>query len=148
LYKYVIDEIQQGKPSLLPQLAGEDLSRLTVAMIVNAAEAGDEAALCALRRLGQHLGVGIASLVNALNPELVVFGGILSLAWKFLQPLIQEELNARTLRWNRDVTRVVLARHGSHACVMGGVATIYRNILAKPMLVGAQTDWAYSTLAI
>ncbi len=144
LYRYVKEAIQQGFPSLLPQLAGESLNRLTVAMIANAAEAGDPAALQALDRVGHYLGVGIASLVNALNPELVVFGGILSLAGEHLLRIVDQELGSRALRWNRDTTRVILARHGSNACVMGGVATIYQSVLAKPIGMGSPTDWAYS----
>ena len=143
LYRYVQEEIQQGYSSLLPQLAGESLSRLTVAMIANAAEAGDVAALRALNRLGGYLGIGIASLVNALNPELVVFGGILSQAGKHLLCIVNEEMERRALRWNREATRVILARHGSNACVMGGVAAIYQSVLAKPIGMGSPTDWIY-----
>ena len=143
LFRYVTEEIQHGYSSLLPQLAGEGLDDLTVAMIANAAEAGDVAAMRALDRLGRYLGIGIASLVNALNPELVVFGGSLSLAGERLLWIVNEEMNCRALRWNREATRVILARHGSHACVMGGVATIYQNVLAKPIGMGASTDWAY-----
>lgn len=142
LYRYVKEAIQQGSPSLLPQLAGESLNRLAVAMIANAAEAGDPAAMQALDRLGHHLGIGIASLVNALNPELVVFGGILSLAGEHLLRIVEQELGSRALRWNRETTRVILARHGSNACVMGGVATIYQSVLAKPIGMGSPTDWA------
>jgi glucokinase-like ROK family protein len=144
LYRYVQEEIQQGYPSLLPQLAGESFNRLSVAMIANAAEAGDVAALRALDRLGGYLGIGIASLVNALNPELVVFGGILSLAGQHLLRIVNQALERRALRWNREATRVVLAHHGSNACVMGGVAAIYQSVLAKPIGMGSPTDWVYS----
>lgn len=146
LYRYVRESIKQGYPSLLPQLAGQSLNGLSVAMIANAAEAGDPAALHALDCLGHYLGIGIASLVNALNPELVVFGGILSLAGNHLLNVVNQELQNRALRWNREATRVILARHGSNACVMGGVATIYQNVLAKPVGTGTPTDWVYSQL--
>ncbi|MDH3675891.1 MAG: ROK family transcriptional regulator, partial [Anaerolineae bacterium] len=45
-----------------------DLDQLTVPLVVKAARAGDPIALAALDKVGHHLGVGIASLVNALNP--------------------------------------------------------------------------------
>ena len=94
-------------------------------------------ALDALEIIGRHLGIGIASLVNALNPELVVFGGILSLAGEFLMPVIEKEVEQRALKWNREAMQLVLAQHASDACVMGGVAAVYQAILAQPDIVGA-----------
>lgn len=132
LFRHVRQAIEQGQPSLLLEAAKGDLGRLTVPMVVDAARAGDRVALTALDRVGHHLGIGIASLVNALNPELVVFGGILSLAGDFLLPPVEQELQQRALLWNREATRVVLARHGFDACVIGGVATVYQNILTQP----------------
>ena len=93
-------------------------------------------ALVALETIGHHLGIGIASLVNALNPELVVFGGILSLAGEFLMPVIEKEVEWRALKWNREAMQLVLAKHASDACVMGGVAAVYQAILAQPDIVG------------
>jgi len=39
------------------------------------ADAGDELASLAVRRGGEYLGVGLASLANALNPSVIVIGG-------------------------------------------------------------------------
>jgi predicted NBD/HSP70 family sugar kinase len=113
-------------------MADGDLERLTVTMVVEAAYAGDSVALKALKQVGHHLGIGLASLVNALNPDLVVLGGILSLAGEFLIPLIYDELQRRVLLWDENATQVVLAQHGVDACVMGGVAMVYQAILAQP----------------
>jgi glucokinase-like ROK family protein len=132
LFRYVREGLERGRPSVLPDLLGGDLDRLTVAAVVDAAGAGDEVALAALDRVGHYLGIGIASLVNALNPGLVVFGGILSLAGDYLLPAVQEELQERALRWNEQANRVVLARYSFDACVMGGIAAVYHAIITQP----------------
>jgi len=118
--------------SCLAEMVNGDFGRLTVPVVAEAARVGDAVALKALDAIGHCLGIGIASLVNALNPELVVFGGILSQAWEFLLPAVTEEMQQRTLRWNREATQVVLARHGFDACVMGGVALALQDILREP----------------
>jgi predicted NBD/HSP70 family sugar kinase len=105
---------------------------MSIATVVQAARANDSVALEALATIGRYLGIGIANLVNALNPKLVVFGGILSLAWDYLAPAIREELHRRALRWNESAARLVLARHGFDACVMGGIAMLYYAILTQP----------------
>lgn len=84
------------------------------------------------------MGVGIAPLVNALNPDLVVFGGILSLAGEFLLPQINHQLQQRTLLWDKRATKVVLAKHGLNACTMGGIAVVYQAILAQPESITRQ----------
>ena len=137
LFRHVWRRVEQGEVSRLSEMSGGSRASLTVPLIVDAARAGDAVALDALEIIGRHLGIGIASLVNALNPELVVFGGILSLAGEFLMPVIEKEVEQRALKSNREAMQLVLARHTSDACVMGGVAAVYQAMLAQPDNMGA-----------
>jgi len=89
-------------------------------------------ALQALEDTGVALGIGLASLVNALNPEIVVFGGILSVAGDILLPVMEDEIRKRALPWSAKTMKLVRAAHGSNACVMGGVATVYHEVLSRP----------------
>jgi glucokinase len=145
LFRYIRRAVGQGRASLLIEMTADNLGQLTVPIIVEAARAGDPLALEALDVLGHHLGIGIASLVNALNPQLVVLGGILSLAGEFLLPVVEAELERRALRWNRNATQVVLARHGFDACVMGGVARVFQTILAEPETIHRETSWVMAS---
>lgn len=132
LFHHVRQALDNGQSSVLLDMTDGDLQRLSVQTVAAAARSDDPVALEALQRVGHDLGVGIASLVNALNPELVVFGGGLSLAGEFLLPAVNEEMQRRALQWNREATDVVLARHGFDACVVGGVAMVYEAVLAQP----------------
>lgn len=116
----------------LDSVFSSNLENLTVQQVVEAAQSGDAVALQSLAQVGRYLGIGIASLVNTLNPRRVVFGGILSRAGDFLLPAINAELQQRALRWTETSTEVVLAKHGFDACVMGGVATVLQSILSNP----------------
>lgn len=133
LYRYLDELIASGKKSSLVHVAGN----YSVEMIVDAAKAGDEVAILAIEKTGRYLGIGIASLLNALNPELVVLGGILSLAADFLLPVVNTEIQNRALRWNRESAQVVRAAHGSDACVKGGIAVVYQSVLlqANPLAI-------------
>jgi glucokinase-like ROK family protein len=137
LFRKIQIAFEQGEKGILFELTDRGQEPLTVPMIVDAARAGDPVALSALENIGSDLGVGIASLVNALNPELVVCGGILSLAGEFLMPAATRELEQRALRWNREAAKVVLAKHGFDAAAMGGVAAVYETILTQPKLIGS-----------
>ena len=61
--------------SALVQLSGGDPAAVTGAMVTEAARAGDTVCRGILVEVGHALGVGLASLVNVLDPELVVVGG-------------------------------------------------------------------------
>lgn len=134
VFRHIQRAVASGQASVLAGDAGQ----LSIPVVVEAARAGDVVARQALDQVGHALGIGIASLVNALNPDRVVFGGILSLAGEFLLPVMEQELRQRSLRWNADATQIVLARHGSDACVMGGVAMVYQAVLLQP---GRYAGW-------
>lgn len=131
LFDYLHQALDQGPESLLTQHLAQP-EHLTIAQVAQAAQAGDAVARSALGKIGYYLGLGIASLVNALNPDLVVLGGPLGQAGEQLLPEINRVLANRVLHWRRQATPVILAQHGSDACVMGGLAMVYQAILANP----------------
>ena len=136
LYKKIITAIQAGETSLLAKQVQDHPENLSVEMIVEAAQAGDSLALRSLEGIGHSLGIGIASLLNALNPEIVVLGGLLSVASEFLFPVVNAEIQKRALPWNREFVTVVRAAHGSDAAVKGGIAIVYQSVLSQTPAVG------------
>ncbi len=132
LFREVRRAIEEGAPSTLRAMTGDNLDALTVAQIVEAARNGDAVARAVLDGIGEKLGIGIASLVNALNPDLVLFGGPLSLAGEIVIPIIEDVIARRALRWHAQATRVMQAKHGADACVIGGVARVCQQILNDP----------------
>lgn len=132
LFRYVATAVDANEQTCLVDHGKYDQEVLNVPMIVEAAQAGDKVARQSLEKVGHYLGIGIASMVNALNPGIIVFGGIMSIAWEFLEPVIKAELVARALFWSQNGTELVLARHGKNACVMGGIATVYQAIISQP----------------
>lgn len=132
VFRLARQAIEGGQPSGLVALTGGDLSRLSIPLIVTAAAQGDAVALSVFETVGRNLGIGIASLINGFNPDLVVLGGILSLAGEWLLPTVRAEVARRALRWNAEATEILVAQHGFDACVMGGVATLLQAIVLEP----------------
>jgi predicted NBD/HSP70 family sugar kinase len=117
----------------LAELGGEDADYLLpgteltkrwdrVARIARAAAAGDAVAAQAIRESGANLGLGIANIINALNPSVVVIGGSLSLAAELLLPEIRRVVADRAMHRASSVCRIEVAAYGIHSCAMGGVA--------------------------
>jgi len=87
--------------------------------LVAAAREGNEQALEALATAGRWLGVGIASIVNLLNPELIVVGGGFGEAFDLLVGPAQEVLARDGVVPARDVVRIVPAELGADAGLIG-----------------------------
>jgi glucokinase len=87
--------------------------------VVAAAHAGDADARDCLRILGERLGVGVANVVNLLEPELVVIGGGVSQAGELLLAPVQDAAWRFILPGVGTRTRIELARHGPRAGVRG-----------------------------
>ena len=88
-------------------------------VIHRAAKGGDRVSREAFARMGSALGIGIASLVNLLNLEKVVFGGGLSAAWKFFSPTLRGEVKSRAFAGPGRRVRIVRASAGEDAGVLG-----------------------------
>lgn len=135
LFRRVREAIESGQNSSLCEATGGNLESLTLMMIIEAADQGDAVALAAFQETARYLGIGLANLINALNPQLIVFGGIYSLAHKHLLPTVREVIQQRALRWSRETTELVLPMYGEDACAMGGVATVFHHVLSQPLEV-------------
>lgn len=133
VFRRVEQALAEGKPSLLARYVKKKRTCLSIPLIVQAADQGDAVARQALIETGVYFGIGIANLINSFNPEIVVVGGILSVAKEYLMPVIQETLAQRALPWSRRATQVVIATNGADNCLVGGIAMVYDQLLRHPL---------------
>ncbi len=97
----------------------EEGRELTGPFVTELAHDGDPVARDALEVVGRALGVGLSSLVNMLNPEVIVVGGGVIAAGEMLLGPARAEMERRALVPARDVVRVVPAAFGEQAGMIG-----------------------------
>ncbi|MGB8645941.1 MAG: ROK family protein [Anaerolineae bacterium] len=122
----------EGRAPILLALSHGRLEDIQLDQVMVAASQGEPAVLSALDEVGRYLGIGIANLINALNPRMVVLGGVLSVVGPYLLPRAEQEVRARAMQTSRDRVQITLSKFQLDACVMGGVALILRGILNNP----------------
>jgi predicted NBD/HSP70 family sugar kinase len=94
--------------------------RTYAARVLGRAAARDEAAAAAVARVAAALGRGVAGLVNAHDPDVVVLGG---LAPRLRGPAFDEAYRCGLMAYRRaDPTPVRDAVHGDDAALYGAVA--------------------------
>lgn len=111
-----VELLRTGTPSLLGELAPE---QLTGERIAEAALQGDALGQQVYREAGHWLGAGIASLVNALNPELVVIGGGVAQTGDLIFDPVREGVRQHSLRRAHEVLTILPAQLGTDAGILG-----------------------------
>ncbi len=119
-----IKGLKQGAASSLRTRLGDDLDRVTVAMIAEAANAGDRFACQVMEETGRYLGIGIATLVNLLNPDLVIIGGGVILAGAPLLESVRHVVKLRALPVPGRRVQIVPAKLGVEAPAIGAATFV------------------------
>jgi glucokinase len=96
--------------------------------LVRLAREGDHQAVEILQGIGEHLGSGIASLVNIFNPELIVIGGGFAAAGDFLFGPAQVVADSETLPSVRRSYRIVRAELGTMAGLIGAAMVAFETV--------------------
>jgi glucokinase len=93
--------------------------------LVRRGSAGESDAVAALAGIGKRLGAGIASFLNAFEPELVVIGGGFGGAFELLLAPAREVISRDALPPTGDTVRIVEAELGVEAGVIGAGLIAY-----------------------
>lgn len=92
---------------------------LTSQKVYQAGKEGDELAIEVFRLMGVYLGIGLASLINVLNPEIVVIGGGLSNGWDLFEKHMHQQVFERAFPIPARRVKIVRAQCGDDAGLLG-----------------------------
>src|SRR5438874_9294858 len=109
---------REGKPRHASSRLQID-NELTSESIYPAGIKGDELALEIFRRMGVYLGIGLATLINILNPEMIVIGGGVVNAWELFEKHMHREIGERAFPVPAAEVKVVAAERGDDAGLLG-----------------------------
>ncbi len=123
LARYVGRPVEPGQP------VPAEVARLTVEDVVARARGGDARALHALLSTAHYLGLGLASIVNALDPERVYIGGEISAAWDLVEPTVRAALAQRALVAAAADVNIVVVAAQEHPRLRGAAALVGAPIL-------------------
>jgi predicted NBD/HSP70 family sugar kinase len=126
-------ETEVGEDALLaraghPPGGGRD----AVDAVLREAASGSPAAIGALEDIGRWLGFGLAGLVNVLNPELIVLGGLFGRMHPFVAHIVDAELNRLALAAPRGMVAVAPAALGVNAPLIGAAELAFEPFLTDP----------------
>ena len=121
--------IKKGQKSVLSELTGGDLSAIRSGVLAKAIRLNDKLTLKVIKKTTKYLGVGIGSIVNFLNPEMIVLGGGVVEA---LDDTFLDDIRAAAEKYALPNTlsgvQIVPAKLGDNAGILGAAALARQRI--------------------
>lgn len=99
---------QSETPLCIEEMGG--FEKVTTKALSEFAFSGDEFAKKVFAKSGKMLGKGLSVLIDLLNPERIVLGGVFMRSGELLIPSMQKELERESLRGSREVCQIVPAK--------------------------------------
>ena len=100
---------------------------LTAESIFAAGLKGDELALEIFRRMGVYLGIGLANLINILNPEMIVIAGGVVNGWDLFEKHMLQQVEERAFPLLAARVKIERAKCGDDAGLLGAARLAIAN---------------------
>jgi predicted NBD/HSP70 family sugar kinase len=124
-------ETEIGRDALV-RASGLPGDQTEVADVIAAATAGNRAAQASIDEAGEWLGVGLANLVNLLNPEVIVLGGHLRLLFPLVSGTVYRRIHY-ALPAAREQVRVEVPALNGDSTLLGAAETAFEDLLTDPI---------------
>ncbi|OGO04815.1 MAG: hypothetical protein A2Y73_02190 [Chloroflexi bacterium RBG_13_56_8] len=119
------EKIDSGADTILREMYGGDPLRLTGTLIAEAARKGDAIARELITTAGYYAGVGLSTIVQVVNPELIVIGGGLTrIGSMFMEPC-RQGLKENVHPMLFESVRIVPWQLGDDSGVLGAAAKVF-----------------------
>lgn len=101
-----------------------DVATLTVGDLIARARGGDAKALAAVLSTGRYLGLGLGSVVNAIDPSHVYIGGEITAAWDLIEVAVRAGLSERALTASAGATPITIVPPEQYPRLRGAAALV------------------------
>jgi glucokinase len=121
-----VEGIEAGTESMLQEMVKGRLEEITAATVYEGVVAGDPYASEVMKDTAKFLGAGIASIINILNPEMVVIAGGVTRAGEHLFTPLRAEVRKRAFKSAQERCSIVSGQLPGTAGVVGAAA-VFKN---------------------
>jgi predicted NBD/HSP70 family sugar kinase len=106
----------------------------TIEDLIARARANDAKAVTALQTTARYLGLGLSSVINALNPSRVYIGGEITQAWDLIETTVRAALAERALTAAAAATVIQPVAAGEYPRLQGAAALLAAPPFAAPVV--------------
>ncbi|MCG3163917.1 MAG: N-acetylglucosamine repressor [Acidobacteria bacterium] len=126
LSRYFGRNLREAKP------AAAEVTTFTIEDLIVRARAGDAKAVAAIEATARYLGLGLASIVNAVDPARIYIGGEIIAAWDLIEPDVRAALAERALSPDAAKTEIRVVSLEDQPRLRGAAALVTAPAFAAP----------------
>lgn len=123
-----------GRNLAEPKLASAGTSVFDIEDLIVRARTGDGKALTALQSTARYLGLGLASIVNVIDPARIYISGEITGAWDLIEKNVRDALAERVLVAAAAETEISIVPVSDYPRLQGAVALVTAPAFAAPMV--------------
>ena len=123
-------EAEIGDAAII-RAVGRDPRESDIEDVLNDVAVGNRRSISGVRKTGEWVGLGLASLVNLFNPRVVVLGGTLGALYPTMEPTLAAAY-ARALGPIREQALLVRSDLGPDAQLVGAAEVAFADVLEDP----------------
>jgi len=114
----IVRMAREGRPRH-PSSSLNATDDLTAEGVFNAGKGGDALAVEVFHRMGDYLGIGLANVINLLNPEMIVIGGGVANGWELFAQHMRHQIDDHAFPLPASEVKIVPAECGDDAGLLG-----------------------------
>ena len=119
IIKYAQKLIKEGKSSVINEMSENKLENITAKMVFDAFVQNDEVGVEVIERFNKYLAIGLANIINFIDPEVISIGGGVSNAEGILLDKIEDRIR-RYLPFNKTkIADIKIAQFKNDAGILG-----------------------------
>jgi glucokinase len=119
IVRRLIWRLKSGDISRVLEMAGGDMTTITVKQIFDAARTGDGVAVAVVRDTARYVGMAVGNLVALVDPDVVLLGGVMADAADLLLEPVRTEAARRMRSSAAGSVRIAAANLGDDAGALG-----------------------------
>lgn len=129
-----------GRPVDRPGPTRLEQKPFTIDDLIARARSGDAKAVTAIQATARYLGLGLASVVNVMDPSRVFIGGEITMAWDLIESTVRSALAERALTPAAAATDLRPVAAGEYPRLQGAAALIASPAFSAPVVARRQKE--------
>ncbi len=111
--------LKKGAQSSILGMCNGDISKINAKMVFDAYSENDEVAISVISRFKNYLAIGIANIVNTIDPGIIAIGGGVSKSEGIILEGLKEMVRGHLVYKEEEFADIVIATLGNDAGIIG-----------------------------
>lgn len=129
IFRKIQSAVKDGQKTVLTDMLGSELEDMRSGDLRKAVRRGDKFVEKVVLEAAEYAGIGVANVINLLNPEVVVLGGgLIEALQEEMMPVISKTAKEHALSGTSSGIEIKASKLGDHAGITGAAVLARRGV--------------------